>query len=313
MTTRHIPVMVDEVGRYLCGDNEERLFAIDATLGDGGHAEYLLTRCLGMRLLGVDRDQEMIDRARYRLAPFADRVEYHCRWFDDFFQNYRDSRAPDIVLFDLGIATTHLASSCRGFSFRLDEPLDMRLDVNAPLSAMTLIDRLREEEIANIIFTYGDERYSRRIARAIVGHRKQGPITTASQLSEIIYRAVPVSYRRRYLHPATRSFQALRIAVNDELERLRRALPDALRILAIGGKIAVISFHSHEDRIVKCQFRDLSRSGQDQSTPAVRLITKKPLFCREEERRVNPAARSARLRVAQKLRELAPDEGVISA
>jgi 16S rRNA (cytosine1402-N4)-methyltransferase len=219
---------------------------------------------------------------------------------------------------DLGISMFHYELSNRGFSFRKDEPLDMRLDPSAGRSAADIVEESREEELADIFYRLGEERYSRRIAKAIVAARARGRIGTARALADVIWDSVPAEVRRGRLHPATRSFQALRIAVNDELGRLRRGLAGAARVLKVGGKMAVITFHSLEDGTVKRYFREL---GRDCVCPpeapvcacggkrAFEVLTRKPALPAEAEVAGNPPSRSAKLRVAMKLRELKPGEG----
>jgi 16S rRNA (cytosine1402-N4)-methyltransferase len=203
------------------------------------------------------------------------------------------------VLFDLGVSSPQLDDPARGFSFMQDGPLDMRMDQGAGETAADLVNSREEQELADIIFQYGEERYSRRIARAIVRERNRGPIQTTGVLASLVAGAVPPAYRHGRIHCATRTFQALRIAVNRELERLEPSLRDAVDVLAPRGRICVISFHSLEDRIVKHTFRSLAQG------PAARLalLTKKPILSSEQECRENPRARSAKLRVAERLPE----------
>ncbi|OJF77519.1 MAG: 16S rRNA (cytosine(1402)-N(4))-methyltransferase [Treponema sp. CETP13] len=310
----HTPVLLKETLDLLSpvGESyEDNCFMIDATTGEGGHSEAFLNHYSGLHILGLDADQKIQMRAKERLAPFADRMNFHLGWFNDFFANYSEKdRQPDLILFDLGISVFHYECSGRGFSFRHDEPLDMRLDVSAGPSAADIINTLREEELANIIFNYGDERYSRRIAHAIVERRTHSKLVTTKELADIIYNAVPGPYRHGRIHPATKSFQAIRIAVNGELDRLELVLKDAFRVLKPGGKLGVITFHSLEDRIVKNYFRDLGKKcicPPEQAIctcggkPRAKVLTRKPIGPTEDEIHFNPPSRSAKLRGVLKL------------
>lgn len=287
----HRSVLVDEVLDYLEPATTDAVL-VDATLGEGGHSASFLQRFPSLRVIGVDVDAEMMARAAERLSAFEERVELVNTWFDDYFE--RISISPDRVLLDLGVSMFHFSRAGRGFSFRADEPLDMRLDARAGRSAADLVNELDETELANLIFRYGEERLSRRIAARIADERSRAPITTTKELADLIWRSVPPSYRHGRLHPATRTFQALRIAVNGELDRLERVIPLALDRLAGGGRLGIISFHSLEDRIVKHRFREIASDGP------YRVVTKKPIVPDERETRLNPAARSAKLRVIER-------------
>lgn len=287
----HRSVLVDEVLDYLEPTTTDAVL-VDATLGEGGHSACFLQRFPSLRVIGVDVDATMMARAAERLSAFGGRVELVNSWFDEYFE--RTSISPDRVLLDLGVSMFHFSLAGRGFSFRADEPLDMRLDADAERSAADLVNELGEEDLANLIFRYGEERLSRRIAAKIVDERVHTPITTTKELADLIWRSVPPSYRHGRLHPATRTFQALRIAVNGELDRLERVIPLALERLAAGGRLGIISFHSLEDRIVKHRFREVSAAG------AYRVLTKKPIVPSEGETGLNPAARSAKLRVIER-------------
>lgn len=287
----HVPVFLNEVLEHLAPKSGETF--IDGTLGDGGHAEEILERIApnGV-LLGIDLDQGAIDRSRVRLARFGSH-------FITERGNYRDLatiaekhgiRAANGILLDLGISSAELDESGRGFSFQKDEPLDMRMGVEG-LTAAEIVNSAPKDELARIIRLYGEERYANRIAEEIVRRRRRKRIITTVELVETIREAVPQNYERGRIHPATRTFQALRIAVNDELQGLREALPQAVRSLALGGRIAVISFHSLEDRIVKHFFRD---------SEELRIVTKKPIRPIQKEIIENPRARSAKLRVAER-------------
>lgn len=286
----HRSVMVTEVLSLLEPAGENAVL-VDATLGEGGHSVRFLQSFPSLSVIGVDADAVMMARARERLAAFSERIEFVNEWFDVFLAR---PVVADRILMDLGVSMFHFARAERGFSFKADEPLDMRLSTESETTAADLVNELPEEELADLIFQYGEERLSRRIAAGIVRRRASATITTTAELADAIRGSVPSSYRHGRIHPATRTFQALRIAVNRELDRIERALPLALERLAPGGRLAVISFHSLEDRIVKHRFRDAA-TGDDYT-----LVTRKPLQPQETERAENPAARSAKLRVIER-------------
>jgi len=294
MDAAHEPVMLAETTALL-EPSRGGLF-VDCTVGLGGHARALLNEGAS-RLIGLDRDTEALRIAREALAPWGDRVEL-------VHSDYRalravlESRSIDGIdggLADLGVSSMQLDGEGRGFSFRRDEPLDMRMDQTAGPTAADLLADVDEEELANVIYQYGEERFSRRIARRIVEARGTAPIVTTGQLAGIVRRAVPRKGYQR-IDPATRTFQALRIWVNRELEGLDAFLIDASRLLRAGARFAVITFHSLEDRIVKHAFRALAAGGN-----AVRVLTRKPVVPREEELARNPRARSAKLRAIERL------------
>ncbi len=312
----HTPVLLNECLEYLSpvGETfEKNAFMIDSTLGEGGHSNAFLSKFPNLHILGLDRDKDIQLRARERLSVYGGRMEFFNGWFNDFYKNYpADKEKPDIILFDLGISVYHYEKSGRGFSFRYDEPLDMRLNAESGESAADICNNMREEELANLIYLYSDEKYSRRIARAICEERKSQKIESSKQLADIIYNAVPGNYRHGAIHPATRTFQALRIAVNSELRRLPEALHAAFNDLKVGGKMGVITFHSLEDRIVKNYFRNLGKKcvcppEQAQctcgGTPCAEILTRKPVEPSSEEIKTNSPSRSAKLRVVRKLRD----------
>ena len=316
----HSPVMLTEVLSFLVPQRDDALL-LDCTLGEGGHAEAFLARYPGISCVGIDADPAIQAKARERLAPFAGRVSFLTGYFDDVLAGWDELRLPpDLVLFDLGVSMYHFAESGRGFGHGRDEKLDMRLSPEAPRSAARLLAEEREEEIARIIYEYGEERMSRRIARAVVEARRKGAVTTTGELAELVWNAVPQAYRHGRIHPATRTFQAIRIAVNDELGRAERGLRRAADLLAPGGLLAVISFHSLEDRMAKYVLRELAGRGpraadepsspysnspipwgnEGPTRPMLELVTKKPVEPGAEEIARNPASRSAKLRVARK-------------
>lgn len=314
MKIAHTPVLLNECLDLLSplGESyEAKALMIDSTLGEGGHTYNFLTKYPNLSVIGVDADSVIQAKARERLSEFGERIHFYNGWFDDFYSNYpSEYEHPDIILFDLGISVFHYEESERGFSFRYDEKLDMRLNPNREKSAADLVNELPEEKLADLIYLYGEEKLSRRIARAIVEARAGGRIESSKALAQVIWNAVPANYRYGNIHPATRTFQALRIAVNGELERLPRSLHAAFGCLKSGGKMGVITFHSLEDRIVKNYFKNLSKKCVcPPEVPVCRcggrqcaeLITRKPVVPGQEEIRVNSPSRSAKLRVVRKI------------
>jgi 16S rRNA (cytosine1402-N4)-methyltransferase len=288
---------------------------IDATLGEGGHAHAFLSRFPDFSITGIDADPSIQAIARERLAEFGDRMQYYSGWSQDFFAAYPVGlRKPDTVLIDCGISLFHYEKSGRGFSFTGNEKLDMRLNPSQGLSAADLLARMSEGEIADILYKNADERFSRRIARAIVQERQKGAITTTGALAELVKRVVPASYRHGPIHPATRTFMALRIAVNESLSTLPGLLENVFEVLRPGGRLGVISFFSGEDKIVKNFFKTKAKNcvcppqapkctcgGRRKLT----ILTGKGVTPGEVEIKRNPPSRSARLRVAEKTMEAA--------
>ena len=217
-------------------------------------------RYSSLNVIGLDADPGIQKVAMERLAPYGDRVRFVHTWFDQYFESYAEEIRPDRILMDLGISIFHYEKSGRGFTFRRNEPLDMRLNPENPLSAEVVVNEYEEKALADLIFAYGEERYSRRIASAIVRKRADEPIKSAAVLADLIFDTVPGNYRHGRIHPATRTFQAIRIEVNGELDRLRKTLENAVDAMNIGGRIGIITFHSLEDRIVKHYFKDLNRT-----------------------------------------------------
>jgi 16S rRNA (cytosine1402-N4)-methyltransferase len=293
--TAHIPVLTAEALLHL--QPERGGHFVDCTVGLGGHARALL-EAGATRILGLDRDPAAIAVARHNLAPWADRVELvHAdyRVLDEVLETRQIDRV-DGAMADLGISSMQLEAPGRGFSFQRDEPLDMRMDPTTGETAADLVARSSERDLADAIFTYGEERYSRRIARSLAAARREAPIATTGQLASIVRRSVPHRGYTR-IDPATRTFQALRIWVNRELEGLDRFIEAAVRRLRIGRRLVVITFHSLEDRIVKHTLRALERGEQ----ALLRVLTKKPVVPTDDEVRHNPRARSAKLRAAERL------------
>ncbi len=316
MEVVHTPVLLQECLSLLSpvGEPYEAdALMVDSTLGEGGHSFNFLSRFPGLKVVGVDADPVIQARARERLAPFGDRMSFHSGWFDEFYSGYpQDARRPDIILFDLGISVFHYERSGRGFSFRHDEELDMRLNPSSPVSAQDVVNEMEERQLADLIYQYSDEKYSRRIASAITTARQSGRIASTKALADIVAAAVPPKYRHGSIHPATRTFQALRIYVNRELKRLPGALHAAFNTLLPQGKLGVITFHSLEDRIVKRYFRNLAKQcvcPPEQSvcscggSPCAVLITHKGVEPTAGEVSSNSPSRSARLRVVRKLRD----------
>ena len=294
--TPHVPVLLNETIDLL--NLKPGAIVLDGTVGAGGHAKEI-ARCIGPAgtLICLDQDSDALARASSRLSTCAAKTHLLHTNFRNI-PSALDSlsiAAVDAIVLDVGISSMHLESSGRGFTFQRDEPLLMTMahPIHEGIeTARDIVNRAREEDLADIIWKYGEERFSRRIARAIVTARKRTPITTSKQLADIIVKAMP---RRGKRHPATRTFQALRIVVNDELGALTEGLSGGIARLRAGGRIAVISFHSLEDRIVKNIFRDAAKEG------IVKIITKKPIVPTRAEAKENPRSRSAKLRVAEKI------------
>lgn len=307
----HRPVLLHETVRYLAPERGG-LF-VDATLGLGGHSEALLQASSETRVIGIDRDLEALEHARRRLAQYGSRCRLVHANFREIARVVAETGEQEVsgVLADLGVSSLQFDSPARGFSFRHDAPLDMRMNAGGDEeTAAELLARLPEEEIARIIFEYGEERRSRRIARWLVTRREEGrPVATTADLADLVARAVGQKRTDR-IHPATRTFQALRIAVNRELEGLDEFVTTAVDLLQPHGRLCVISFHSLEDRIVKRTLRRLS--GQCECDPrlpvcqcgarrVVEILTRRPVTADESELNENPRARSAKLRAARKL------------
>ena len=284
---------------------------VDGTLGRAGHSLEIARRLTTGRLIALDRDATAIEAATRRLADYRDRVTLVHSNFSSLGQVLRELgiNGVDGMLFDLGVSSPQLDEAQRGFSYKQDAPLDMRMDATAALTAREVVNTYSYEELRRILFEYGEERYAPAIAKKIVAQREQKPIETTLELAELIRSAMPAAALREKQHPAKRSFQAIRIAVNDELGELPPMLDAAQENLKIGGRLAVITFHSLEDRIVKHTLQDFAQGcicppsfpvcvcGRK---PKMKLITRKPIVSGEEELDENPRARSAKLRVAEK-------------
>jgi 16S rRNA (cytosine1402-N4)-methyltransferase len=306
----HTPVLLDEALSLLGPRGNDELM-IDANLGEAGHASAFLSKFPKLKLVGIDADSEILSIAEKRLEPFADRIHFYSGWSYDFFAEYpSELKRPDTILLDLGVSLYHYKASGRGFSFEKDEYLDMRIDVSKGLTAADLLARLPKKELADLLYNNAQERYSHRIASVIVNEREKSSITITSALAALVESAVPAAYRYGPIHPATRTFQALRIAVNGELSQLSALLEGALRVLEPGGRLGVISFHSLEDRIVKNFFRTMNKNCicppeapicKCEGRRSVNILTKKGIAPGKDEIERNPPSRSARLRVVEKV------------
>ena len=286
---------------------------LDGTLGRGGHSEEIAKRLSDKgRLLCIDRDRQALEEAGRRLAPWADRITFlHGNFADlDALMDRAGVAAADGMLFDLGVSSPQLDDPERGFSYMHDAPLDMRMDRDDALTAWTVVNQWPREELRRVLSQYGEERYAGPIAAAIDKARQKAPIETTGQLVEVIRGALPAAALREKQHPAKRSFQGIRIAVNDELASVSRMLQAAIPRLNPGGRLAVISFHSLEDRIVKSELAAAAKGCTCPpefpvcvcgKTPQVKLVTRKPILPGEDELEENPRARSAKLRVAEKV------------
>ncbi|GFG75569.1 16S rRNA (cytosine(1402)-N(4))-methyltransferase RsmH [Mycobacterium botniense] len=287
---------------------------VDATIGAGGHAERVLTELPGVRLIGLDRDPSAVQIARTRLARFSARITLARRRYDDIIavlneSGYAATESVDAVLFDLGVSSMQLDRAERGFSYAQDAPLDMRMDPDTSLTAADILNTYDETALVEILHRYGEERFARRIAAHIVRRRARQPFTSTGELVELIYQAIPAPARRSGGHPAKRTFQALRIAVNDELESLRRALPATLDALKVGGRIVVLSYQSLEDRIVKRVFTDAASSRTPVALPVelpghrprFRLVTRGAEHADAAEIDRNPRSAPVRLRALQRV------------
>ena len=305
----HMPVMAKEVKEYLIPPTDSNPIMVDCTTGEGGHTFMMLSTYPNLTVVGLDCDEHIQQKAKYRMREFSDRFLPVHTWFDDYFNNY-DGPSLDLVLIDLGISVYHYEEANRGFSFKKDEKLDMRLNEESYLTAQMVVNTYSEDDLANLIYKYGEERYSRRIAKAVCEARKLNEIKSSTELENIIFKCVPQNYKHGRIHPATRTFQALRIEVNNELERIESTIKNATKALKVGGRMAVISFHSLEDRIVKWTFKELAKTCTCppeaiyctcNTKPSVKILTKKPIVASEEEVKRNPPSRSAKLRVIEKI------------
>jgi 16S rRNA (cytosine1402-N4)-methyltransferase len=306
--SQHRPVLLAEVLEYL-NCRPGRVY-VDGTVGSGGHARAILEQSSPTgRLIGLDWDEQAIGRAQENLAVFEKRVELHRRGFKDLktVLEALSLVGVDGILLDLGVSTEQLEDRERGLSFRWDAPLDMRMSQETKITARDLLQKLSVQELADRFRQYGEERWANRIARAIARRRQSKPLRTTRELVDVIEKSVPA--RRGRIHPATRVFQALRIAVNDELNHLKVFLGEAASLLLPGGRLCIISFHSLEDRIVKEHFRQWAKAAGTES-PVFRILTRKPVVPSYEEVVRNPKARSAKLRAIERISERTTEGGI---
>jgi 16S rRNA (cytosine1402-N4)-methyltransferase len=313
---RHVPVLLPRVTELLGPALADRpAVVVDATLGLGGHAAALLAAHPHLTLVGLDRDPQALALAGRRLVAFADRTHLVHAVYDRIADVLEELGLPrvDGVLFDLGVSSLQLDADERGFSYSRDADLDMRMDPTTGLTAADVLNTYPAGEIARVLREYGEERFAARIASAVVRRRERQPLRRSAELVELLYEAVPAASRRTGGHPAKRTFQALRIEVNGELDALRTAVPAAVDALAMGGRIVVLAYHSLEDRIVKRELtaRAQSRTPQDLPVelpghgPELRLLTRGAEVARDEETADNPRAASVRLRAAERIGEVA--------
>ena len=302
--TKHIPVLIKEVTEFLrC---EPGRTYVDATLGGGGHALEILKRTAPSGIvIGLDWDEEAVSEAKKVLMPFGERVIIFRENFIHLPELLTEMKVEQVdgIVLDLGLSSFQLEREERGFSFRKEGPLDMRMDQRLDKAATYLVNRLSADELKDILYRYGEERWAKRIAKAILQEREQESIETTQRLREIVHQSIPRRFHSRRIDPATKTFQALRIKVNDELENLREILETGWKFLRRGGRMCVISFHSLEDRMVKEAFRKSARGAVDGTGPGavMRVLTKKPIIPSEEEQRDNPRSRSAKLRCAERI------------
>lgn len=305
---KHVPVLVDTCMELLAPALDGPALLFDATLGMGGHTEAALTRFPELRVIGIDRDPEAIRLASQRLAPFGDRFTAEHAEYDMIDEIAEKHGRPNAILMDLGVSSLQLDDASRGFAYSQNAPLDMRMDTSQGRTAAELIAESSHGELARIISHYGEEKFASRIASRIVEHPNRASLTTA-ELAELVKSAIPAAARRTGGNPAKRTFQALRIAVNDELGILERAIPRAMAVLQVGGRLVVESYHSLEDRIVKRAMQGMSASTTpigvpiQMDSPPFRLLTKRAIQADEAEIAANPRSASVRVRACEKLHE----------
>jgi len=309
----HVPVLLDRVVSLLAPAlARPGSVMIDATLGLGGHSEAVLSRLPDARVIGIDRDVHALERSRERLTPFGDRVTFVHAVYDEIAEVLADQGLDhvDAVLFDLGVSSMQLDVRERGFAYAEDAPLDMRMDDTAGRTAADVLNTYPVEELTRILRDYGEERFARRIAEAVVREREREPFTRSARLVELLYETIPAPARRTGGHPAKRTFQALRIEVNDELSVLHRALPAAISAIGVGGRVVVMSYHSLEDRMTKQVFAAGTTSDLPPDLPFVpeghepplRLVTRGSEKASAAETAENPRAASVRLRAVERVR-----------
>jgi 16S rRNA (cytosine1402-N4)-methyltransferase len=309
----HVPVLLDRVVALVAPPLQRPgAILVDATLGLGGHSEAVLSRCPEARVIGIDRDTEALARSRDRLAPFGARVTFVHAVYDEIGEVLADQGLDSVdgVLFDLGVSSLQLDVRDRGFAYAEDAPLDMRMDPQGPRTAADVLNTYSADELARVLREYGEERFARRIADRVVREREKQPFTRSARLVELLREAIPAPARRTGGHPAKRTFQALRIEVNDELTVLRRALPAAIEAIGGGGRVVVMSYHSLEDRLTKRLFTRQTTSSlppdmpfvPEGQEPPLRLLTRGAEKASAEEIAGNPRAASVRLRAVERVR-----------
>lgn len=312
---RHVPVLLDRVVSLLAPaldrDGAERTVLVDCTLGLGGHSEAVLERCPKARVIGIDRDPQALAMSRERLASYGDRFTGVLAVYDEIAEVVADQGLAEVdgVLFDLGVSSMQLDLPERGFAYAVDAPLDMRMGSTGPTAA-DVLNTYGAAELARVLKEYGEERMARRIADAVVRERAIEPFTTSGRLVALLYDVIPAPARRTGGHPAKRTFQALRMEVNDELGVLRRAMPAAVDAIGVGGRVVVESYHSLEDRLVKRVFADATRLDvpddlpfvPEGAEPSYRLVTRGAEQANAKEVEENPRAASVRLRAIERIR-----------
>jgi 16S rRNA (cytosine1402-N4)-methyltransferase len=307
----HVPVLLERVLDLLAPSVAvERPVVVDATLGLGGHTEAMLTRFADLHVIGIDRDPDALARARARLAPFGDRVTYAHAVYDEIADVVRDTGTTSVsgVLFDLGVSSMQLDVADRGFAYAQDAPLDMRMNPEDELTAADVLNTYSARDLSRLLREYGEEKFAKRIADTVVAERVKEPFTTSARLVDLIRDCIPQAARRTGGNPAKRTFQALRIEVNDELGVYRRALPASLEVLAPGGRVVVLAYHSLEDRITKRAFTEVTTTDVPRDMPFVpagheakyTLVTRGAEMATDAEVDENPRARSVRLRVVER-------------
>ncbi len=309
----HIPVMGRRIVELLTPalESEDRRVFLDATLGAGGHSELILNTFPNVHLVGIDRDASALDIARRRLAPHADRISLHQATFHEIADVLDDAgeESIDAALFDLGVSSMQLDQAGRGFAYSVDAPLDMRMNSDDPLTAADVLNTYGHGELARVLSEYGEERFAGKIASAVLREREKEPFTTSARLVELLYATIPAATRRTGGHPAKRTFQALRIEVNHELDVLREALPTTLSVLTVGGRVAVMSYQSLEDRIVKREFAARTTSTSPPGLPVelpgtaaeFRLVTRGAERPDDEELSINPRSAPVRVRAVERV------------
>lgn len=322
-TPHHVPVLLDRVVALLAPALEHPgAVLVDATLGLGGHTEAVLHRCELARVIGIDRDPQALARAGERLAPFGERFTGIHAVYDELPDVLDDLglTSVDAVLFDLGVSSMQLDVRERGFAYAEDAPLDMRMDATTGQTAADVLNTYSAPELTRVLRDYGEEKFARKIANAVVRQREVAPFATSARLVELLYAEIPAPARRTGGHPAKRTFQALRMEVNDELATLRRAIPAAIDSIAVGGRVVVESYHSLEDRLVKQAFTSATRSQvpvdlpfvPEGSEPALRLVTRGSEKANATEIEQNPRAASVRLRALERVRPTtSPERGAL--